>query len=90
MASLQHHDLDTLIMDAVVRCSLFSWGHKDGSSETEMIPQLAWELGKFDHADGKLVYRYPDSQFPEEYTGIQFNGGQLEAWLRQLAEGATE
>ena len=55
-----------------------------------MIPQLAWELGKFDHADGKLVYRYPDSQFPEEYTGIQFNGGQLEAWLRQLAEGATE
>jgi hypothetical protein len=77
-------------MDAVVRCGLFSWGRKDSSSEIEMIPQLAWELGEFDHHNGKLVYRYPDSQFPEQYTDIQFNGRQLGPWLRELAERATE
>lgn len=39
--SRQNHDVDMMIMDAVVRCSLFSWGRKDGASETQMIPQLA-------------------------------------------------
>jgi len=72
-------------MDAVLRCDLLSWGRKDGGTTLELIPQFAWEMGRFDHCSGKLVFRHPDSPLPEEYTEIAFNSVKLEPWLREIA-----
>lgn len=84
-AGERDHNLDALIMDAVLRRDLLSWGRKDGATDRELIPQLAWEIGKFDHRTGKLVYRHPDSPFPEEYGDIAFSSIQLNPWLGELA-----
>jgi len=84
IANRPERNLDSLIADAVLRCDLLSWGRKDGAAQRELIPQLVWELGRFDHHTGKLVYRHPDSPYLEEYTDIAFNNDELEPWLREL------
>ena len=71
-------------MEAIFRHDLLSWGRKDGGTARELIPELAWQMGNFDHRAGKLVYRHPDSPLPEEYTDIEFNRAELDPWLREL------
>ena len=51
-------------MEAIFRHDLLSWGRKDGGTARELIPELAWQMGNFDHRAGKLVYRHPAARFP--------------------------
>ena len=77
-------NLNARIMEVIFEHDLLSWGRKDGGTEPELIPELAWQMGKFDHRAGRLVYRHPDSPLPEEYRDIEFNRAEVEPWLQEL------